>query len=75
MTTEELGPRFARVRLRALCMLLLAGCPLPPPPAPEPIECEQIERAEERFPEECGDAEDPDADAAPSDGELEAGAQ
>ncbi|HEX6245593.1 MAG TPA: hypothetical protein VFZ61_31935 [Polyangiales bacterium] len=44
----------------ALACCAASGCALPPPPAPRDIDCEQIDRAEERFPEECGDT---DADA------------
>jgi hypothetical protein len=74
MTTEAL----ALSRATLACALLLVGCPLPPPPAAQPIDCEAIDRAEERFPEECGDpdaAPEDDAQVAPSAGELEAGAQ
>jgi hypothetical protein len=40
----------------ALVCCAAFGCALPPPPAPRDIDCEQIDRADERFPEECGDA-------------------
>jgi hypothetical protein len=52
------------------CALLCAGCPLRAPPDPEPIVCDEIERAEERFPDECTDAganEDSDGEVDPSD--------
>jgi hypothetical protein len=59
MTTE---------RLCLLCAVLLCACALKPPPEPEPIVCEEIERAEERFPEECSDAgADAETDAAPTE--------
>ena len=47
-----------------LWLSVIAGCALPPPPAPRAIDCDQIDRAEERFPEECGE---PDADAGGAD--------
>jgi hypothetical protein len=39
-----------------LSLPLLAGCPVPPPPDPPGLDCAEIDRAEERFPEECSDA-------------------
>jgi hypothetical protein len=59
-----------------LLLLLLAGCAVQPPPEPRPIVCEEIDRAAERFPDECGelgDAAASDADAVPDDG-ADAGA-
>lgn len=32
----------------------LAGCAVERPPDPPPFDCARIDRAEERFPEECG---------------------
>jgi hypothetical protein len=57
-----------RKLLSSLWLVACAGCALPPPPAPRDIDCAQIDRAEERFPEECGeegtrDAEIVDLDA------------
>jgi hypothetical protein len=62
MTTEKLAA--------LACLVSLAGCPLPPPPTPRPIDCEEIERAQERFPEQCGESDagsEDDAEASPSD--------
>jgi hypothetical protein len=62
MTTEK--------RLCLLAACLLSACALKAPPTPEPIVCDEIERAEERFPEECSDAgidAEPDAPATDSD--------
>ncbi len=48
-------------------LLLLAalacapGCGLERPPDVQPFDCETIDRAEERFPDECGEAVDEDA--------------
>lgn len=61
-----------RDRLRiAVALVALAsaqGCGLERPPDPPPFDCARIDRAAERFPEECGDALDggtpPDASAA-----------
>jgi hypothetical protein len=33
-----------------------AGCPATPPPDPPGLDCDAIDRPEERFPEECADA-------------------
>lgn len=60
MTTE--------LRVGLSCVCLLVACALKAPPEPAPIVCEEIERAEERFPEECSDAgaeeaPEPDAEA------------
>jgi hypothetical protein len=46
--------------LLALCALS-QGCALRRPPAPKDIDCAEIDRAEERFPDECGEPE-PDSD-------------
>lgn len=40
----------------ALSLLASAGCPATPPPDPTGLDCGAIDRPEERFPEECGDA-------------------
>ena len=62
MTTDQ------RLGLTCACACLLVACALKAPPEPEPILCDEIERAEERFPEECTDAGvDADADAAQPD--------
>ena len=36
----------------------LSGCGLARPRDPAPFDCEAIDRAEERFPEECGEGEE-----------------
>jgi hypothetical protein len=56
-------------RLRAVVVIgLLAfaqACGLERPPDPPPFDCAQIDRAAERFPDECGEPMDagPDDDA------------
>jgi hypothetical protein len=35
---------------------LASGCRIEPPPPLPPFDCATIDRAPERFPEECGDA-------------------
>ena len=62
MTTD------AKTWLALACCALL-GCPLSPPPDPLPIDCDQIDRAAERFPEECGEPEDADAGVEVDSGE------
>lgn len=47
-----------------IVVLLAASCAVKRPPAPRPIDCEQIERAEEKFPDECGEPVDPDDEPA-----------
>lgn len=51
-----------------LLLSLSAGCPVPPPPDPPGVDCNAIDRPEERFPEECGDAGADDAAAEPESG-------
>lgn len=38
----------------AIACFALAGCGLERPPAPPPFDCATIDRAAERFPDECG---------------------
>ena len=56
-------PRQLRRGLCALALSLL-GCAVKAPPEPRPLDCETLDRAAERFPEECGEA---DQDASASD--------
>ena len=46
-----------------LALWLLAGCPATPPPDPPGLDCGAIDRPEERFPEECGDAGEEETEA------------
>ena len=55
----------ARRAALALWLSLSAGCPVPPPPDPPGVDCAAIDRPQERFPEECGDAGAGDAAAEP----------
>lgn len=50
----------------AAVALGLSACGLAPPAEPPPFDCAQIDRAEERFPDECADA-GPDLDAGDGD--------
>ena len=53
----------------AISILAVAsGCGLPRPEDPAPLDCLAIDRAAERFPEECGKATD-EADAGTEDTE------
>jgi hypothetical protein len=48
-----------------LLSLLLPSCAVESPPEPRELDCETLDRAAERFPEACGEAEQADnADAA-----------
>lgn len=60
--------RGACVALLALSASALPGCWPDPSSAPPPFDCASIDRAEERFPEECGDAGVIDDAEVPSDG-------
>ena len=55
----------------ALFALAVQGCGLERPPDPPGLDCDAIDRAEERFPDECGDpvdaGEDEDAGASEDD--------
>ena len=83
MTTEAVRPRadmrvlpntrMQRRRMRrGLCALLvsLCGCAVQAPPSPRALDCNTLDRAAERFPDECGEAEE---DAAAEDASIEAG--
>lgn len=52
-TPERLGALVGLV----LCVLA-QGCGLERPPDPAPFDCARIDRAAERFPDECGDPVD-----------------
>jgi hypothetical protein len=61
MTYDEhvVAPRLALVLLLSIA---LTGCWIEAPPPTPPFDCAAIDRAAERFPDECGDAGvDPDA--------------
>ena len=62
MTSRDL-----RLGLVVLTLTLLPGCWPAESEPPPPFDCDEIDRAEERFPEECGDAGVSD-DADVSDG-------
>gem|GEM_PF-3352068 len=47
----------------AATLVLVAGCGLERPPDPPPLDCATIDRAAERFPDECAEP----ADAGPED--------
>lgn len=53
--------------------LTLPGCWPAESEAPPPFDCDDIDRAEERFPEECGDAGVSDDAGVPTDGGDDAG--
>lgn len=44
--------------VRVLALVALSGCGLTRPPDPAPFDCETIDRAEERFPDRCGQPEE-----------------
>lgn len=51
-----------RLLIASLGALALEACGLERPPDPPPLDCAAIDRAAERFPDECADAgPDPDA--------------
>jgi len=54
--------------LLTLATGLFPGCWPAESEAPPPFACSTIDRAAERFPEECGDAGVPDDAEVPSDG-------
>jgi len=53
----------SRTGLALWFSLLAAGCPATPPPDPPGLDCDAVDRPEERFPEECGDAGEPPEEA------------
>ena len=65
MTSRDL-----RLRLGLLTLSLMSapGCWPAESEAPPPFDCDAIDRAEERFPEECGDAGVSEDAGVPSDG-------
>jgi hypothetical protein len=70
MTSRDLG--FG-VALSALALVILPGCWPAESEAPPPFDCSTIDRAAERFPDECGDAGVPEDAGVPSDGGEDAG--
>jgi hypothetical protein len=72
MTTTSDRARIAVVVVALAC----GGCGLERPPDPPPFDCATIDRAAERFPDECGpDTGVPPEDAAADDdaGDVDAG--
>ena len=56
--------RAPAARRTVALALWLSGCGLPLPPDPPPLDCASLDRAAERFPDECGaSSEEPDAGA------------
>jgi hypothetical protein len=74
-TPERLRVRGGVVAVVIATLAVMHGCGLERPPDPPPFDCAAIDRAEERFPDECGEPVDagPEedagvaADAGPSD--------
>ncbi len=67
--------------LAAVALVGLAGCGLPRPADPPPFDCASVDRAEERFPDRCGEdtgvidedaAEGDDAGVADAEVEVDA---
>lgn len=69
-STSDRRRRAARVLASLAPLLLASACGLERPPDPPPFDCDRIDRAAERFPDECGDpdagAEHPDASPDPA---------
>jgi hypothetical protein len=55
------------VAVLALSLGIASGCRLDPPPPLPAFDCAAIDRAPERFPEECADAGEPDAGTSDTD--------
>ena len=66
-STLEHGAPSARPLRLLLAALTVVGCGLERPSDPPPFDCEQIDRADERFPEECGEPVDEAADSGAGD--------
>lgn len=63
---QRSGPvRVASLLMVGVFAATAVGCGLERPNDPPPFDCERIDRAEERFPEECGPA--PDASTSDPD--------
>lgn len=62
-TRGELSSRRVTAPWRSAAVALwLAGCGLTRPSDPPPLDCASLDRAAERFPDECGESsEEPDA--------------
>ncbi len=62
-------PESYRIGAVLLALACAQGCGLDRPPDPPPFDCATIDRAEERFPDECAEPFDggvpPDGSAAP----------
>jgi hypothetical protein len=65
--------RARRVAVLTLALGVTSGCGLDPPPPVIPIDCEQVDRAMERFPDECADAASDDDAATDVDADVDAG--
>jgi hypothetical protein len=61
--------------VRLSIALALAGCGLTRPADPPPFDCDAIDRADERFPDECGEPEPEDEEDAGAEDEEDAGAE
>jgi hypothetical protein len=59
-------PDHLRMLVALVTLIAAQGCGLERPPDPPPFDCATIDRAEERFPDECG--EPVDADDSAEDG-------
>jgi hypothetical protein len=64
------GCNTMSIRSRVLAWIAfvcLAACGLEKPAPPRPIVCSEIDRAEERFPDECGPSDSGAPDAGSTD--------
>ncbi len=52
-------------RIAATLVLVVGGCGLERPPDPPPLDCATIDRAAERFPDECAEPADAGAEDTP----------
>lgn len=60
LTHSAIHPTLCRFAWGSLCCIVLGslGCGLRRPADPAPFDCAAIDRAAERFPEECAEGED-----------------